>query len=184
MGNARLYRLENGQGLGPYNASFRQTEAVDGFLNDRRKHLAHQPSVRYDVVGFKPGMLSSFKSLSQFKKWFDEPHVLEDLYKAGFSLVVYTVAKENVRYGKKQTGFYFEDVIKRTVIRQGANPIPVDVDEDEDVFFSTKQPLFKTAEQKVNDVVKMMQSVEGGRFTTEKLKEAAAEFVKLMGGWR
>ncbi len=178
MGNARLYRLENASGWGPYNGSFNRTHDVEVFIHNRQKNLTHQPSVKTDVKYFKPGMFSAFKSEKQFLTWFDEPHVLADLYRAGFSLVVYTVPKELVRYGKRQVAFYAADATKRVVLRQGAHQIPI-VNEDEDVYFSTKEPLVKTYSQLVSDAVEKMRGANPKGMTQNAIEAAARTFVYM-----
>lgn len=105
-----VYRFENDRGFGPYTS--RGCCGPEQFALQSELCEAHcdsyHPPIWEGVRGFKSGdMFCGCPSLDSLKVWFDG--FVERLFEAGYSICCYEVPESDVRYGRNQVAFSWEN---------------------------------------------------------------------------
>jgi hypothetical protein len=96
----RVYRIENDNGLGPYNGRGSLPYSVLGGSCHRQPAPIDDG---FDWCWRKPDYHFGFATLDQLFDWFGD--ILEHLDRYGFSLTVWEVDESHINHGRRQLAF-------------------------------------------------------------------------------
>lgn len=105
MEEITVWRVENNQGLGPYSVRPGVYELSEEVCE--RLHSHPTPELDFGKIWWDTPTelyVFGFKSIYQLRRWFTSAD-LEELFKLGYRVVKYRVAKELVIFGTRQVAF-------------------------------------------------------------------------------
>ncbi len=112
----KIWRVENELGAGPYRKPVYGGLLIEfnlmGF-NESNDHKRPSPNDEQGIAAFvttldteeRKKWISGFRTLKQYRSWFDTKQVRQLLHEKGFFLTRYEVEQERVKHGPTQTLF-------------------------------------------------------------------------------
>jgi hypothetical protein len=113
-----VYRVENKDGTGPYDAGAFCPYERCSYKTKSGKYVDRHPSPQEDgIKGRTPDHYYGFQNIMQLDVWFRRlPSGLESLREKNFHIAVYHCPRQHVLIGKKQVAFKLEFATRLRVL--------------------------------------------------------------------